>query len=132
MKKSVAITNKFGFKIKNIEMGIFDYTVCAIIGNYKNIKAFINWKFEEDWFNKKYNNDYSPRGQVLHKNGYVPILWIPKLPKTAREHATLAHEALHCVYHLFDWANIPMSRDTEEIVTHSMSHIITEILKVNK
>ena len=71
---------------------------------------------------------YEPRGKVFYRRGYVPVLWIPRKPKTAREHATLAHESLHCVYHLFEWANLPMSRDTEEVAAHSMAHIMANII----
>lgn len=69
------------------------------------------------------------RGKCFFRGGYVPIIWIPKKPRTAREHATLAHECLHVIFHLFEWANIPITRDTEEVMTHSMAYLITNAIK---
>lgn len=121
---------KHGFKEIRIEMGVFDFTVICIIGDYAKIDKYIQWKFEDKDFKTEYwDKGYGCRGKVLYRPGFVPVLWIPRKPRGAREHATLAHEALHCVYHLFEWANIPMTKDTEEVVTHSMAHIINSVLE---
>jgi hypothetical protein len=120
---------KFGFKEIKIDMGIFDFYVICIIGDYRNCGKYIQWKFEDKDFNPEiWDKGYIPIGKVFSSSGYAPVLWIPRKPKTPREYATLAHEALHCVYHLFDWASIPMSAHTEEVATHSMAHIINEVL----
>lgn len=122
-------TKKYGFKEKRINMGCFDFNVICIIGDYKNCGKYIQWKFDDKEFNaENWDMGYEPRGKVFFRRGYVPVLWIPRKPKTPREYATLSHESLHCVYHLFEWASIPMTRDTEEVVTHSMAHIINEVL----
>lgn len=107
-------------------MGIFDFDVICVIGDHKNLENYCRWKFEQKDFSLE--SEYEARGWCIYRRGYVPVIWIPRLPKTPREHATLAHECLHAVYHLFAWASIPMTRDTEEVVTHSMSHLITKIL----
>lgn len=123
---------KYGLKEIRINMGLFDFNIVCVIGNHENCEKYIQWKFENKEFTlDSWDNGHVRRGCVFSKPGYVPVLWIPRKPKTPREHATLAHEALHCVYHLFEWAAIPMSRDTEEVVTHSMAHIINEILSTN-
>lgn len=122
--------NSFGLKVKHIHMGLFDFSIVAIIGDYEKVTPFIKWKFDDKEFDSKvFDMEYEPRGKVFFRQGYVPVLWIPRKPKTPREHATLAHEALHCVFHLFEWAAIPITRDTEEVMTHSMAHIINETLK---
>jgi len=120
---------KHGFLEKRIHMGVFDYSVICIIGDYKKTEKYVRWKFDDkDFTADDWDMGYVPRGKVFFRRGFVPILWIPRKPKTAREYSTLAHEALHCVYHLFEWANLPMSRDTEEAAAHSMAYIINEIL----
>src|SRR6185436_9998614 len=108
---------KHGFKEQRIHMGIFDFEVIVILGDYGKCEKYIQWKFEEkDLDIACWDFGYEPRGKVFYKQGFVPVLWLPRKPKTPREYATLAHEALHCVYHLFEWASIPMTRDTEEVV----------------
>jgi len=111
-------------------MGVFDFTVICIIGDYAKVDKYIQWKFDDkDFQTANWDKGYDCRGKVLYRAGFVPVLWIPRKPRTPREHSTLAHEALHCVYHLFEWANIPMTKDTEEVVTHSMAHIINSVLE---
>ncbi len=115
---------------RNIHMGAFDFSITAIIGDYKETEKLVRWKLDDkDFQAETWDNGYEPRGKVFFRRGYVPILWIPRKPKTTREYATLAHEALHCVYHLFEWANLSMNKETEEVAAHSMAHIVNEILK---
>ena len=111
-------------------MGAFDFTVITIIGDYKEALKYVRWKcddMETDF--ESFDKNYLPAGKCFFREGYVPIIWIPRKPKTPREYGTLAHEALHAVYHMFDWANLPMTLDTEEVMTHSMTHIIANSLK---
>ncbi len=119
MKKFKGITEK------KIHMGLFDFVVIVIVGDYTVAKSYVAWKFEDKETDfDEFNREYEPRGMCFSRRGYVPIIWIPKKPKTKREHATLAHESLHAVFHLFDWVNLPLNRDTEEVMTHAMAHII--------
>lgn len=120
---------KLGYKEVDIHMGTFDYKIVCVIGDYKNINEYIQYKFEDPDFNYlDHNRGYEPRGQCIYRTGYVPIIWIPRLPKTPREYATLAHESLHAMCHVFRWAGLSVTDETEEVLTHGMSHIITEIL----
>ncbi len=121
------VFKEFGLVEKRIPMGLFDFTVLCVIGKYDGLESYIQWKFEDKDFSLR--DDYEPRGWCIYCPGYCPVIWIPKKPRNPREYATLAHECLHAVYHLFDWAGIKMTRDTEEVVTHSMAHIINSILK---
>jgi hypothetical protein len=69
------------------------------------------------------------RGFYFFRDGYVPIIWIPRRPRTAREHATLAHEAFHAVsITLRRWAAIELTNDTEEVFCHSLGHVIATVL----
>ena len=111
----------------SVHMGMFDFEVDVIVGDYSRVVKYIQWKFEDEDFNPE-DSDYEPRGLCFFCKGFEPIMWIPKKPKTPREHATLAHECLHVVFHLFEWAKIPVTSDTEEVATHAMAHLITTIL----
>ena len=118
---------KFRIWEKRVHMGAFDFTVIGIRGEYKKSLEFVKWKFDVETDFESLDNGYIPRGKCFFLKGYIPIVWIPCKPKTSREHATLAHECLHAVFHLFEWANLPLTRDTEEVMAHSMSHLITEL-----
>ena len=121
---------KFNLREKHIHMGAFDFSVVVVFGDYKEACKFVLWKFDDKGTNlEALDKGHIPRGECLFRRGYIPIIWLPRKPKTAREHATLAHEALHAVWHMFEWASIPTNRDTEEVMAHSMAHIITNALK---
>lgn len=118
---------KYGFKEKEIHMGLFDFTIVVIFGDYKNIDKYIQWKFDDKDFNS--SDSLKPRGKTFCRVGYVPVIWLPKKPRTSREYGILAHEAFHAIFNMFTWANIPLTEDTEEVVAHSLSHIVNEVLK---
>jgi len=114
-----------------ISMGMFDFDVICVVGNYENAVKYSAWKFEDDFvieLGESSNKNYKPRGKCFFRAGYVPVIWMPQRPKTPREIATLAHECLHAVFHLLDWAAIPATRDTEEVITHAQAHLVTNIL----
>ena len=124
MKKFKGITEN------KVYMGTFDFDVIVLVGDYKTALAYVSWKFNDKKTRlEDFDMEYIPRGKCFFRQGYVPVIWIPRKPKTPREHATLAHESLHAVFHLFEWADLPLTRDTEEVMTHAMSHIITNAIK---
>lgn len=113
-----------------VKMGMFDFDVICIAGDYDKAAEYVAWKFEEKEFDaQESNKGYEPRGKCFFRTGYVPVVWIPKKPKTAREYATLSHECLHATMHLFDWAAVPTTPHTEEVMCHAMAHLITNILE---
>lgn len=121
---------KLGLREIGIEMGLFDYTVICIIGDHGSLDEYIQYKFDDpDFRSEDFDKGFKPRGKCLYRPGYVPVVWIPKFPTKPREYATLAHESLHAVYHLFRWAGIEPNDQTEEVMTHAMAHIINTILE---
>ena len=117
-----------GLKEKRVSMGLFDFEVICIVGNYKKSLEYVKWKFQDKESNlEEFDMEYWPMGKCFFRRGYVPVIWIPRKPRTKREHATFAHECLHAVFHLFEWAGLPLTRDTEEVMTHSMAHLITNL-----
>lgn len=119
MKKWKGITEH------RVHMGTFDFSVIILVGDYKTACSYALWAFEDKKTNlEDFDRGYIPRGKCFFRQGYIPVVWIPKIPKTAREHATYAHECLHAIFHLFDWANLSINNDTEEVMTHAMAHLI--------
>lgn len=119
-----------GLKEVRVHMGTFDFTVICCVGPYKSMSKYIAWKFEDEGFDVEGTNfGYAPRGKCFFRHGYVPVIWIPKKPSTVREHTTLSHECLHAVFHLFEWADLPLTRDTEEVMAHAQAHLTASILE---
>lgn len=116
---------KFGFQEIRIHMGLFNYTVIAIVGAEEKVQKYVRWKFEDPEF----KFDVGARwGACCYRPGYVPILWIPRKPKTTEEMGTLAHEALHAIFRLLGWAGMPADESTEEVLCHGVSHIVKTVL----
>jgi|SRR3990167_534972 len=117
-------------KMIRTEMGLFDFAVITIFGDYKETCKFVAWKFDDEKTDfTKFDHDYIPRGKCFFRKGYIPCIWVPKKPRTAKEHATFAHECLHATFKLFEWAGININDETEEVTTHAMAHIIYNSLK---
>lgn len=122
------IAKKLGLKVFDTHMGLFDFSVRCVIGEHGKALEYIAYVFEDKHGElPDGNRGYEARGICYYKTGYVPIIWLPNNPETPREQATLAHEVVHAIYHLFDWAALPLSRDTEEVFAHSVAHVLNNI-----
>lgn len=103
-------------------MGMFDYSVQFLVGDWEKSLEFTTWLLDEAPFAP----EESPRGICMHRTGYIPVVWVPRLPRGSREKATLAHECLHATFHLFTWADMPIDKSSEETMCHAMAHLIKE------
>lgn len=122
--------SSLGLKEIRISMGLFDFDVLCVVGKQENAAKYVQFKFEEPELNDEtLDKGYEARGRCYFRVGYVPILWIPHKPKTPREHGTLAHECLHAVMHLYDWAGMSVSYHNEEMMGHAAAHLVTTILE---
>jgi hypothetical protein len=108
-----------------VEMGLFDFGVYAVIGPSSELEAYV----------RKIQTDPAIPADVTQGDGWCflshknpPVIWIPKNPETPEEYGTLAHECLHAVFDLMDWACIKTTEETDEIMTHALSWLITSIL----
>ena len=123
--------SKRGVREYKLHMGTFDFTIVGIICDYKEAGKFVAWEFEDKEFNlDAWDKGYEPLGKCFFRRGYTPVIWLPRQPKTARERATFAHEALHAVFHLFEWANLSMNRETEEVAGHALGHIVSNLFSL--
>lgn len=119
--------SKLGLKKFDVHFGTFEYTVCCIVGPYESAKKYARWKMDDPDIRFA---DTAPRGMCLTSEGWVPILWIPRAPRTAREYGSLAHEVLHAVtYMLNSWTNVRLTLDSDEVYCHAVGHLMTSILE---
>lgn len=131
---TVADMKKWPNIVENrVHMGMFDFSVIVLVGDYAEAVKYVLWKFEDTESTVEgFDRGYPPRGQCFFRRGYVPVVWIPRRPRTRREHATFAHECLHAVWHLFDWAGLPITVDNEEVMAHALGHLVTHGLMATK
>lgn len=114
-----------GLTVRRIHLGTFDYTVHVVIGPQDKAVAYIQSFFKEPAGTVQL--DPTRRGLCAHHFPYCPVVWVPRRPTTAREHATVAHEALHAVGHAMRWAGIEYSESTEEVFCHALGCLVNGI-----
>lgn len=120
---------QLGFKSVDVHFGTFDFSMNVIVGPHKNLHKYLQWKFEDEDVPKPRpaNSVYA---MFYACDGYVPVIWLPRVPRKSRDYAALAHEILHALrYMLVDWAGIPLTRDTDETFCHAMSHAMWQTLE---
>ncbi len=119
------------FKKILIDMGMFDYDIYVIISNNKTrVGKYVNDYYKaEDGILRSPDNEL---GICYSKDGYCPVIWIPKFPKSPKEYGTLAHEAFHAVFYMTKWASIKINEATEEVIAHAVSYIVGKTLEKAK
>lgn len=117
---------RLGLKEVEVNFGTFDFTVTCVIGSDKGLQEYVRWKLEDQGITL---NDPA-RGRYFLRQGYAPVMWIPRAPRSPREYGTLAHEMLHIVRVIMDWVGMPpLNHDTEEAYCHALGHGVTKILE---
>ena len=70
------------------------------------------------------------RGMYFLHRGHVPIVWIPRRPRTPREYGTLADQVMHVVrMMLVDWVGMPLTDDTDKAFCHALGYAVRAILE---
>lgn len=124
------IAKRLGLNVLDTHMGMYDFTIRCVIGDAEPALEYIAHIFDDTIEDMPDGNrGYEAHGVCYFRTGYVPIIWLPRYPETSREYGTLAHEAIHAVNHLFDWAATPLSKDTEETFAHAVGHVVNNILE---
>jgi len=124
------IAKRLGLKVTDTHMGMFDFSIRCVIGDHDKALEYIAHVFDDTIEEMPDGNrGYEARGICYFRTGYIPIIWLPRYPQSSREISTLAHECIHAVNHLFDWAAVPLSKDTEETFAHAVGHAVNNILE---
>lgn len=118
---------RLGFQSVIVHFGTFDFEMRCLFGPSDNLVKYVRWAMDDEEFEWDMSRK---RGAHFHRRGYGPIIWLPRRPRTPREHGTLAHEVLHVLrVMLVDWAGMPLNGDTDEAFCHAMSHAVGTILE---
>lgn len=109
-----------------MDSGTYMYPINVIVGNdFKKCAKFANFKHEcTDYVIE----DFDCKGCVFTRDGYAPILWMPRKPKTNEEYGTLNHEIFHIVYRVMSWAHIPLTESSEEAFCHQIKYLTQQFL----
>ena len=119
---------KHGLREIRINLGLFDLNVLFVFGEHSKLEKYLRWKYEDKTITLVETKPNIPRGQTYGKPGYVPVVWMPRLPKTISEIATLAHESSHVMTAVLDWLDTPESRAADEIRGHGIGLLVRRIL----
>ena len=116
-----------GLKEILVHWEVFNFKVWCVIGAHKHLAAYIK---------KRHRRSYRPKRTedlgglyFTEKPGCGGILWLPTIPKTAREIGYLAHEVGHAVIDMHCTRQIELSKDNDETFCYSVAHGVTTILE---
>lgn len=68
---------------------------------------------------------FEARAITFFRPGYPIVLWFPKNP----ESSVLNHELTHVTVSILQWANVPLSNDTEEVYAFEMQYLTNQFYK---
>lgn len=62
-------------------------------------------------------------GLTYYINDRPIVIWIPKIPTTPDDYASLNHELMHTVHFIMDWVEIPLNMSTTEVYGYQMGYL---------
>jgi hypothetical protein len=120
---------KVGIKEREIHLGMVDMEIVFATGKEDNLAEYIAYKFETKEEKIEIGSAY---GYCFYCDGYCPIIWLPRYPKTPRELGTLSHECFHASMHVARWLNMPVEEKNEEVIAHCIRFLVQNFLKLMK
>lgn len=108
-----------------VDMSFVDMQILCVFGNREVLQKKLRKVFDEPSLTIEPSN--TKLGETFMKDGYIPVIWVPRKPKKPREYGTLAHEATHAVSYMFRYLKTPINEDTEEIFSKAVGYIVQKI-----
>jgi len=110
-----------------MDLGIFRHQIRVLLGPSTHLQAYVRHEFGEPDMDCEVGGH---RGMAFLKTGHVPIVWLPRYPRTSREIGTLVHELLHALRHIFvNVIGFPLDRNTDETFCHALSYTTERVLE---
>jgi len=126
-KKSTLV---HGFHEIVIPCDLFAYDVVVIFGPYEKLKGYFTAVYNSEQHVPDFHAPKGiPRGLSVSHDKYPVTIWMPRMPRTAREISTLAHEAVHATYVIMEHVGIEMNGTTDEIWARTLGHIVHKVLE---
>jgi hypothetical protein len=121
LQKNPEITTKY--QVITLEGNTFDLDVKVLI---TEDTAFAAKYIKENLDSTAKSNDLDARGVTYGTiDGKSPIIWLPH----TNDIAVINHELLHATISVMNWANVPLTNDTEEVYTYELQHLSNEFFK---
>lgn len=128
MKSSSAHARKYNLEEISISFGMFDYEFIVLLGQRKHLAEYLALRFGEPAHRFELADHVKGEAWFPDNKVLAPVVWLPRRPKTALEYATLAHEALHIVFHMTRWFGVELTKESEETHAHALSYAVRTIL----
>ena len=109
-----------------VHMGQFDFTIWTVCGPLADVKRYVEWRLDCVLVDEATEVD----GLCFEGTpGRGPIIWLPRIPRTADDIGSLAHEACHAVRDMMgDWAGMQLNKDSDEVLCHGIGHVVKTVL----
>lgn len=67
---------------------------------------------------------------IYRQDPYIMVLWLPKIPQTATEYATMAHEIFHTAVAIMQSIGASLSVDSEEAYAYLIGFLTKKVLTI--
>ena len=122
----VGIKTYMTYKSKEICILNDEYKVVVVLGGEKEVrKCLSDYGYPKD-FDLELDGK---RGMTYYSETCHPVIALPRMPKTAEEIGTLAHEAVHAVDDIMEHIR---EGATQEVFAHSVGAVVRGVLKWKK
>ena len=112
-----------------LEGGTFPVTTCVIITeDLKEAIRYINFVHEEDSTNGIDKKQFNSSGLTATKEGFSPIIWLPKSPKTVQELSTMVHEVSHAASYTLEYCGVLNQESTTEVYAYQVALLTEQFL----
>lgn len=126
-------------KYKFIPVSIYKREIGIFIGSRNDFKNWIEEEYKEDDSYQGLVNLIQDTGTRTEAASFWynestgdGIIELPKFPKTSREIAECAHEALHATFQILDFVGVDYEKDgSNESFTYLLEHLLYNILNQN-
>lgn len=104
----------------------YNFKVACVIGPQKHLGPYLKYR-------QHITHDHDPdaKGVYYQRRTHCRrgVLWLPSIPRTAKQINVLTHEMTHAVLDMFRFIGLPNNVSTEETLCYSIAHGVEEVLK---
>lgn len=124
-------------KFKSIDIEVYKRNITVFIGSHEEFKQWITtYRIPDSWEQLVESildsEDDSIASCWKNVNNGNSIIELPYHPKSPEEIGVAVHEALHAVFHILNYVNIPVYiGESNEPYTYLLENIVRRILDYN-
>lgn len=112
-----------------VPIDVYDTDILVYFGNPKKFLRHIKPKIDKQTFREIKKAIFISNGFAVQSKTRQNILFMPAIPKTVRQYATLSHEIFHTATTILSERDIPLDRNTEECYAYLISWITNYIFR---